>query len=42
MRCSIAELNQMPRMVSPNHQPILDDAERAMDNDFHEDKKRQK
>lgn len=26
MRCSIAELNQIPRMISPNHQPILNDA----------------
>lgn len=34
MRCSIAELNQIPRMISLNHQPILDDAGRVMDKDF--------
>jgi hypothetical protein len=28
-------------MVSPNHQPILDDAERAMDNGFQEDKEKE-
>lgn len=42
MRCFIAELNQIPRMISPNHQPILNDAGRAMDNDFHQDKKKNK
>ncbi|KAJ5181851.1 hypothetical protein N7449_011998 [Penicillium cf. viridicatum] len=31
-----------PRMISPNHQPILNDAGRAMDNDFHQDKKKNK
>lgn len=40
MRCSIAELNQISRMISPNHQPILNDAGRAMDNDFQEDNKK--